>query len=940
MYLGRVLSVNMVFGMTSSYICSSPCKILFCLVVTAVFGPSSCLYEDQIGKFDWKQSYVGKLKFAEFDVNLSLRRIFVATEENVVAALNSKSGQILWRQVLEKGGQGDIHFLGVDGSAVVTVSGDKVLTLRGWDQNAGYLLWEWPLPLQLSLDRLKVSKWFVNSGNLYHVEPEAQKQVTVTVFKLVTGAKFGGSKLQSPWLGDDSRCAVTSTYLACVGAVDGRVYSSNLMLSEAADEVAAGPIAQMTMLTSLGELRDLRAVPGVRPMLLAVDKLGTTAVIAVGPKGLSVLDYKLTQPVEFVATAVGDDGDVLLHLLPQSNEILAVTALNIDNGKQVADLTSQLKYPIGVGKPAMVQAACAPRRERGVGCRFLIQTEDNAVILLHHPGKMLWVREEALTSVVAVEMLDLPVSDTDAAIEKEFDNKESGSLGMFVHRLISQTLQLRSFIMTLLGFGSPPSAGQRAGLVRDEFNLHKIIVVVTSVGKVFGIDNLSGEIIWKRYLEDVTTFTSPSQPMLLFVQRTTRHFPYPAQCALVAKHKVTGEGVLFTFNPFSGQGMVSNDGIQLLGYRVRQALLLPVNDENFLRALLLFDEKEKLHSYPDTGKQVAAQIAHTTFLFTAEPNTGTLTGYSLGFSTAEGLVATAVWEVKLCIDSPQKVIAVVGKNPGERVHSQGRVLADRSVLYKYINPNLVAVATQGFDPVQKYILNIYLVDAVSGAVVFSASHKRAREPVYVVHSENWVLYSYFSEKSRRTEIVTLELYEGKVQSNTTAFSSLSAPIQPIVDRQAYILPGNIEALKETITEKGITSKHILVALATGGILELPWLFVDPRRPVTVTSEMREEGVIPYMPELPIPPDAIINYNQTLQRIRGIHTAPSGLESTCLILAYGLDLFYTRVAPSKTFDLLKEDFDHLLITAVLLGLAVASYVTKKLASRKALKLAWK
>ena len=31
----------------------------------------------------------------------------------------------------------------------------------------------------------------------------------------------------------------------------------------------------------------------------------------------------------------------------------------------------------------------------------------------------------------------------------------------------------------------------------------------------------------------------------------------------------------------------------------------------------------------------------------------------------------------------------------EHVHSQGRVLGDRSVLYKYLNPNLVAVVTEG-----------------------------------------------------------------------------------------------------------------------------------------------------------------------------------------------------------------------------------------------------
>jgi len=33
-----------------------------------------------------------------------------------------------------------------------------------------------------------------------------------------------------------------------------------------------------------------------------------------------------------------------------------------------------------------------------------------------------------------------------------------------------------------------------------------------------------------------------------------------------------------------------------------------------------------------------------------------------------------------------------------------------------------------------------------------------------------------------------------------------------------------------------------------------------------SAEMREEGVLPYVPELPIPPDAIINYNQTVRSL--------------------------------------------------------------------------
>lgn len=94
-------------------------------------------------------------------------------------------------------------------------------------------------------------------------------------------------------------------------------------------------------------------------------------------------------------------------------------------------------------------------------------------------------------------------------------------------------------------------------------------------------------------------------------------------------------------------------------------------------------------------------------------------------------------------------------------------------------------------------------------MIFSITHKRVRGPFHIVHSENWLIYSYYNDKSRRTEIATLELYEGKVQSNTTVFSSLTTTRLPLVERQAFIFPATIESMQETITEKGITSKHIL-----------------------------------------------------------------------------------------------------------------------------------
>lgn len=119
---------------------------------------------------------------------------------------------------------------------------------------------------------------------------------------------------------------------------------------------------------------------------------------------------------------------------------------------------------------------------------------------------------------------------------------------------------------------------------------------------------------------------------------------------------------------------------------------------------------------------------------------------------------------------------------------------------------------------------------------------------------------------------------------------------------------------------------------------MPWVLLDPRRNAMAPAEY--EGIIPYIPELVIQHESILNYNQTVAKISGIYTAPSGLESTCLVIVCGLDVFVTRVSPSKTFDLLKEDFDYFLISTVLIGLITASYVVRHLAAKKTIKQAWK
>jgi hypothetical protein len=64
----------------------------------------------------------------------------------------------------------------------------------------------------------------------------------------------------------------------------------------------------------------------------------------------------------------------------------------------------------------------------------------------------------------------------------------------------------------------------------------------------------------------------------------------------------------------------------------------------------------------------------------------------------------------------------------------------------------------------------------------------------------------------------------------------------------------------------------LIAVPFGGILEMSRRFLDARRPLEMTPEFREEMLIPYIPELPLATEDLINYNQTIAKVRGIRTA--------------------------------------------------------------------
>ncbi|KAJ8927927.1 hypothetical protein NQ314_019557 [Rhamnusium bicolor] len=879
------------------------------LFITLILNLTWALYEDQVGKFDWKRSFVGKVKYANFES----KRLIVATEENVLASLNLKDGHILWRQLLEDPKEQQINALHVD-KEIITVSGAaNNWFVRNWDINSGTLLSEWTL----YTERLVPSKFIITKNTLVHVVPLTGSHLEVTTYNLQTGENYGKTiRIAAPWITDISNCILTTNYYVCISSNDnlGQLYyvdvisESNIVHTRPVQSLIGDGSGPIEIIEIEGDISALLLVRSKVAILVLLDGENIDAKpFNLMPNAICVLNEDRTLIFQLEAT---DD----------PKKLIRVKSKDFVNGDD--ELSIDLDYPLGLGAPIILAGQC-----RGSSCDLLLTTTDNALLLLKLPeGKILWTREEALSNIVATEFFELPVSELDASIENEFKTSSSSILNMLIHRLSTQVKQLTNLVI----------GGQllsNNGLVRDKFGLHKIIVVATKVGKLFAIDTLTGSIAWSYRLPNVKSFNSlNTKKMLLFVQRTARYAPLPAQCLLLAEDSNTGRGVLFQFDPITG---FSSNGIERLNYKIAQALLLPYEDEDNSKPVIVLSTSNEVFLYPSTSRTLVYQHINNVFIYVVDSVRGLLRGFSFHHSTERSLKVSPTWEVRI---NPSKLVALSAKHPNERVHSQGRVLPDRSVYYKYVNPNLIAIATLSEDSVHKHVLSIYLVDGVTGLILYSTSHKRAKGPVHLIHSENWLVYSYFSERFRRTEIVGAELYEGHLQSNSTVFSSHAVSLLPHVQTQSYILPANPLNMAVTLTERGITNKFLLISLSNGGVIEIPWLLLQPRFNDVPCGP--EESCIPYMPEVPLPNEAVINYNQTLGRISGIEVAPARLESTSHVLVHGLDIFYTRVAPSKTFDVLKEDFDHLMIVLVLSGLILASYVTKHLASKKALKQVWK
>jgi hypothetical protein len=359
------------------------------------------------------------------------------------------------------------------------------------------------------------------------------------------------------------------------------------------------------------------------------------------------------------------------------------------------------------------------------------------------------------------------------------------------------------------------------------------------------------------------------------------------------------------------------------------------------------------HVLPDTpeANQQVLGKSGAIYFYRVVIEEGHLAGYGV-IKEGKQLKAHERW--KLVFPPEEQISSAASRDEIEVVQTSLRITGDATFLRKYVNANVIAVATvrKGAHTVSRLLptlkkgtdpcVNVYIIDSVTGRILEKLVHHGGVGPVNVEVTENSVVFGYWNADSQLHEVSVVDLYEDPASpaTETAVFSAYKASI-PVTQQQSYLLRVGVSTISVTQTSRGISTKLFLLGLTSGQILGVGRAVLDPQRPIGTPSEADKfQGLFPYTPELIVDPTAILNYNRTIHNMRGIVTSPVLLESTSLVLGYGLDLFYTRAQGSGAFDLLNEDFNYPFLILSVSSVAIGILISERASSAKALKMAWK
>ncbi|DAZ96461.1 TPA: hypothetical protein N0F65_006507 [Lagenidium giganteum] len=935
------------------------------------------------------------------------RALYVATDEHsrTLSRIDSKTGAIKWRRIFDEGkiclhgaASDSVEGIQLTNYGLLSVSGSGK-NVRMWDIADGTLVW----------DNVAYSGAAPVAVEGIHSVGDDRVLVLASSFALVANLKDE----KFVWKSDLAAAnvgAFVSSQLSTDGSVlfalvkradsaEQTLLTINVQSGEfAAHEAAAKDIQVLLPATKGDEVlavafdksslsvhpvkadgkRDAAHKTDIAalklhnskstPEFASIKKHTKNALVVRLSSGKRVY-LKITESYGVDLVAVVAKGGLIVESLSDEPALFHV----VTSGKQV-QLTS---YTEGADQPTVQWEAefdtsvyggdvvdafvgCSTRKKDAAAprCRALLVMKDDAMVMSTNDESsdkettvvdeskknVLWTREESLAHVKEARWI--------TPAESEMEKEALRGIPSFTEELALEVNRLKNVVQHVIKFSSALLEDQSSEPVvrtRKEpvnahfFGLSKYIVLLTESGRIFAIRAETNEVAWTSYV---------GRDHRLFVMRD-----HPALGA--------GAELLLVSNTSSLVWLDGDDGRQIETANTASeekswVVVLPkrkhhIDDDVHVRRSVAIVSPTTLDVklFPKVSADTHPELDNF-FFYRFDEATNTFRGYVID-AEADGHRAREVWSVVL--PAEQRLAASSRQRKSLVIDSAVTITGDDSLLLKYLNPNMFGFATVSEEQVDGYkglspVLHFTLLDSVSGRVIHRVRHVNGAGPIHVVQSENWVVYSFWNTKDKRTEMVSLALYEGAVGTHNLnpwkrpSWSDVRSsydPRPPFVLQKSFIYPTRVRSLGVTVTSRGITPQFILVGMETGQIYKLMRNFVDPRqteKPPTPEEQM--EGLMQYSPLVPVynNPYAMITYNKTVGNLKTISTSPVELESTSLMFAFGLDLFYARLAPAKSFDLLPADFNYEMLVLLCIGFLVATTLSRNLARRKALNEAWK
>ena len=464
------------------------------------------LYEDQVGLFDWRQQYIGNSKDLYFEQSThNSKRVFTTTEENVLAALNARTGQIMWRKVFERE-DGVISSLLHSSNSLVTISAQGK-TVRSWDPNKGHLLWEsisqhgmsrptrerseakyikghTSLLLEEEIGAIVASSFStvrmisqsdgsdiwggeytvseLNSNimgvaklddriTVFILQQEDSLFISVRHLDIENGKLLEEIKIPAVWMAEKGVACdmVSGTFLVCLIPAE-RTLKVNNYASK----------SDLFHTVKLDDLSNLQSTASYTPTIHTLSKQSDNFFIRLNSSHIILATINENSQVQLVREVQkpGFYSEVYLsqqkyifEVLKDVSNVAESLHINVYKSDDIVNPIKKLETKIsmgshsGMGSP-ISGAVYAYSKRSDINYRITVVFEEHSLSLIqnmgNNVGKILWVRNEALSGVTSTKMIELPPSASASKLEllhNEFavlPNSKSLINNVIMHTLI------------------------------------------------------------------------------------------------------------------------------------------------------------------------------------------------------------------------------------------------------------------------------------------------------------------------------------------------------------------------------------------------------------------------------------------------------------------------------------------------------------------------